>query len=213
MFGCLVNTLRRLRRPALGEPRSEAVLSTSEVSLIPATEVDVTFVTRAYQTAQDAGAVAKLPELVSYIGKCIGVSQRTRPPELHGHPFAVGQPAVLPIDDIFLLKKDESPIGVLWLRDYNDFELLESEWFGELIFLWISPEFRTQKTWPQIAPLVKSWASKAKKTHLMGRCLKPSRRMAALFEQSGFIEVAVTRSGMSVHEWRAQGFIAPRDVA
>ncbi|MBA5686333.1 GNAT family N-acetyltransferase [Rugamonas apoptosis] len=173
-----------------------------DFSIIPAVYTDAAFLTNAYLSAASDGAVASQPNTDEYISRSIAVSQRELAPQMHPHPFASGQPRVYPLDDLFVLKKDDIPVGVLWLRDYNDFQLLESAWFGELIFLWIQPEFRGLGVWPLVSEFAKKWAVDAKKSHLMGRCRKPSRRMAELFERSGFTTDGVTPSGMSVHTWR-----------
>lgn len=122
----------------------------------------------------------------------------------HTHPFIEGQPETRPIDDIFILKMADAAVGVLWLRDHND-RHLAPERFGELIFLWVRPDKRGLKCWPHVAEFSKIWAANADKTHLVGRCLKPSRRMAHLFGHAGFECDGVSASGMSVHVWKTPG--------
>ena len=198
----IFDLLKRLRKARQHQGNNENQQPHPEFSIIRATDADTAFFTKDYQASVSDGAVASLPNTADYIRRCIAVSQRELAPQMHPHPFARGHPGVYPVDDLFVLKNGDVAVGVLWLRDYNDFKLLESTWFGELIYLWIQPEFRGQKIWPWVAEFAKKWAVNANKSHLMGRCRKPSRRMANLFEQSGFATDGITPSGMSVHIWR-----------
>lgn len=194
------NVWRRLRGIATLDQVRARLSSGTPPDIVRATSADSAFILEAYNSALSVGSVATVPQLKEYIERCVAVSERKAKPLPHSHPFIQGQPETWPIDDIFLLKMGDVPIGVLWLRDHNDSHLAD-ERFGELIFLWICPELRGLSCWPHVDAFSKRWASTTEKTHFTGRCLKPSRRMAELFERSGFKREVTTASGMSIHVW------------
>jgi hypothetical protein len=169
--------------------------------IVSASDVDVDFLIASYSRAASEGTVAQTSDVKRFIEQCLSVSKREKEHEAHRHPFIVGQPVTRPLDDIFIIKVDGISVGVLWLRDHNDGNLAPIT-FGELIFLWVQPELRGLACWPHVDRFAKNWVQEKKKTCLVGRCLKPSRRMAELFERSGYELEGMSRKGMSVHIWK-----------
>jgi hypothetical protein len=203
----MVNILKLFK--AFISPRRDNSLAIAKSSLdakmlpviVSATDEDSDFLVAAYTRAASEGTVAQTPDVRRFIAQCLSVSKRDAQHTTHLHPFIAGQPATKPIDDIFMIKVAEIPIGVLWLRDHND-RHLAAETFGELIFVWFLPELRGFRCWPHVDEFAKRWVENKKKTYLVGRCLKPSRRMAELFERSSYQLKGVSPTGMSVHLWR-----------
>ncbi|MBB5369792.1 MULTISPECIES: hypothetical protein [unclassified Janthinobacterium] len=181
---------------------SKAKLDAGEpLRIVSASDADAEFLVTSYSRATSEGTVAQTSDVIRFIEQCLSVSKREKKHGPHQHPFIAGQPPTRPVDDIFIIKVDEISIGVLWLRDHND-RNIAPESFGELIFLWFRPELRGFKCWPHVDRFAKSWVQEKKKTCLVGRCLRPSRRMAELFERSGYQLEGMSPKGMSVHIWR-----------
>jgi len=168
--------------------------------IVAATDEDTEFLVASFTKAASEGTVAQTSDVGRFIEQCLKVSKRESQHDTHQHPFILGKTLTRPLDDIFILKAGKIAIGILWLRDHND-QLLAPETFGELIFLWIRPEFRGYACWPHVDKFSKNWVQERKKTFLVGRCLSSSRRMAELFGRSGYLLKGKTSKGMSVHLW------------
>lgn len=192
---------RRLTGSEAAEHNEPEVSATPKAIIVRATTSDIPFIIEAYRSAMEAEAVVQIPRLPKFVRRGVEVSNRLRSHDLHAHPFVEGQPPTMPIDDIFLFGVGDARVGVLWLRNYND-DHLSFETIGEIYLLWIRPEFRGKGYWPQLDNFCRAWAVGARRTMLVGRCLRPSRRMAELFQRSGYEHLVTKPSGMSVHAWR-----------
>ena len=73
---------------------------------------------------------------------------------------------------------------------------------GELLLYWLRPQSRGQGHWPQVDSFAKQWAIEKRRGMLIGRCRKPSRRMAELFTRSGYESAGEKPSGATLHIWR-----------
>lgn len=200
LFLSVIDFIRRLTAFEASNRRDVELTDTSRVDIVRATVMDVPFIIEAYRSATVAETVVQVPRLPEFVRRSIEVSNRERSHDPHPHPFVESQPLTIPIDDIFLLRMGDARVGLLWLRDYND-RHLAPQTFGEIFLLWLRPDFRGRRYWPQVDNFSRKWAVDAKKTMLVGRCLRPSRRMAALFQRSGYKCLGTKPSGMSVRAW------------
>ena len=173
------------------------------LDFVRATRADMAFLDDAYRFAARVGAVEVVVNRAQVLDRCLAVSCRERSHDPHPHPFYGGQQATLPCDDIFVLKVAGAAVGVLWMRDWDsDILYKSSETYGELLLYWLRPQCRGQGYWPQVDSFAKRWAAEQRRGALVGRCRKPSRRMAELFTRSGYALAVEKPSGATLHIWR-----------
>ena len=169
--------------------------------IIKATLDDISFITEGYTSAQQSGAVTKQTPLRPFLEHHLKVSNRLVLPRAAPHPFIEDSPFAKPLDDIFVLQSDNKNAGLFWLRNFDDAHLAPIT-FAEFLLFWVHPDYRGRGLWPTVDAFVRQWTTEANKTLLMGRCLKPSRRMAELFNRSGYKLEGTSPSGMTVHSWK-----------
>jgi hypothetical protein len=175
--------------------------------IVRANITDIPFLKRGYINAQQSGATVKAVPLETHLRRGIEVGDGSRKPEPGIHPFVYdpddrAAPVItFPIDSVNIVKDGDIDVGFLWLRDYKD-EELAPETYGEIILVWIDPSFRKRGYWPVMDAFAREWASRLKKTFLIARCLKPSRRMAEVLAKSEYQLFGQSESGMTVHVWR-----------
>lgn len=178
----------------------KSLFTRRQLQITRATLADITFLIEAYTEASSDGAVEAQLSLRVVLERAVNVSNRVAVLQTTRHPFVEGSPLTRPLDDLYVLRQRDRKIGVLWLRDYKDDDLAPTT-FGEILLFWLHPDWRRKRIWPEVDVFAKRWAIAARKKMLVGRCLKPSRRMAELFSRSGYTSTGPKPSGLTAHTW------------